>query len=58
MGIHFDQSRMAEVKENYGKWWRGELNRPLVCGSVRNAYAPSHEGKAPLLSQANCTDFS
>lgn len=49
---------MAEVKENYGKWWRGELNRPLVCGSVRNAYAPSHEGKAPLLSQANCTDFS
>ena len=58
MAIHFDASRMEEVKENYERWWRGELDRPLIYGTIYDAYEPSHKAEAPVLSQSNCTDFS
>lgn len=58
MSIHFDKSCMEEVLENHERWWRGELERPLVVGSIVDAYAPSHTAKAPVLSQKTCNDFS
>lgn len=58
MAIDFDASRMLEVCENYERWWRGELERPLIHGIIYNAHTDSRTEKAPLLSQRNCNDFS
>jgi len=58
MAVHFDKDRMAEVCDNHERWWKGELGRPLVFGQIGYAYPPSHKAEAPLISQANCTDFS
>ena len=58
MPVHFDSSRMAEVIDNHEKWWCGELNRPLLHGVVSGAYPAPRTASAPLLSQANCHDFS
>ena len=30
MGIDFSKERWERVRENYGKWWAGELDRPLI----------------------------
>ena len=58
MPVHFDKARMNAVADAYERWWRGELDRPLVRTSVVGVYPPSHVGKAPVISQANCHDFS
>lgn len=58
MAVHFDKTRMAAVIDNHDRWWRGELNRALIRGTVTDAYAPSHTAIAPVLSQATCHDFS
>lgn len=58
MPVHFDKDRMLEVRDTYERWWEGKLDRPLVCANICDAFAPSHEGKAPWLSQATCTDLS
>ncbi len=52
--IHFDQERLENVKLAHEKWWRGELERPLMCVTVTDAHA-GRESKAPLLDQATCT---
>lgn len=57
MAVHFDRSRMEEALSNHERWWKGELDRPLTCVKIMDAYAPA-ECKYPLLSQANCHDFS
>ncbi len=57
MAIHFDRSRMEEACANHERWWRGELNRPLTCVKIMDAHA-RRESKYPVLSQANCADFS
>ena len=58
MPVHFDKARMNAVADAYERWWQGELGRPLVRTSVVGMYPPSHVGKAPIISQANCHDFS
>ncbi len=58
MPIHFDSSRLLEALDAHDRWWKGELDRPLVSIKIDDAYAPSHEAKTPYLSQANCNDFS
>lgn len=58
MSVHFDRQRLQSVLENHERWWRGELDRPLVRGVIEGCYAPSHTAKAPRLSQATCHDFS
>ena len=58
MPVHFDKERLNAVADVYDRWWRGELDRPLVRGVVSNAYPPSHAAIAPFPSQANCHDFS
>ncbi len=30
MNLDFNQARWQAVKENYGRWWRGTLGRPLI----------------------------
>lgn len=57
MAVHFDRSRMEEALHNHEKWWRGELDRPLRCVKIVDAYDPI-ECKYPVLSQANCHDLS
>jgi len=34
MGIDFDASRWARVKDTYGQWWSGALGRPLISVAV------------------------
>ncbi|MGQ9609462.1 MAG: hypothetical protein ACUVWN_09175 [bacterium] len=34
MSIDFDMNRWNTVKENYRKWWAGELKRPLIQASI------------------------
>ena len=56
MPIHFDAERMEAVKDAHARWWKGELDRPLVRATIVDAYA-APQAEAPVLSQANCTDF-
>ncbi len=56
MAVHFDSQRMEQVRQNHMKWWRGELDRPLVKVTIEDMYeVPEHP--VPVLSQANCLDF-
>ena len=57
MHVHFDLERMAAVKENHDRWWRGELDRPLTSVTITDAY-PEIPSAVPPLSQATCADFS
>ena len=34
MPVHFDRSRLETVIDAHERWWRGELDRPLVKGVV------------------------
>ena len=55
--IHFDENRLQKVKHTHDLWWEGKLDRPLMKLAITDAH-PLRETRAPLLSQANCTDFS
>lgn len=57
MYIHFSPDRMAKVRENHLRWWRGELDRPLIKLTIDDRY-PVEPSDVPVLSQANCHDFS
>lgn len=56
MSINFDSLRMERVIDTHGQFLKGTLNRPLIAiaKKVRDVQNP----KIPLLSQANCHDFS
>ena len=58
MAIHFDIKRMEAVIDAHERWWRGELDRPLVRGVVSYAYPQPYAAPAPILNQSNCHDFS
>ncbi len=59
MGIHFTSDDWQRIRSSHAAWWKGELNRPLVHCTVHNAFEPGRSAPpAPLLSQANCHDFS
>lgn len=57
MAIHFDQARMEQTAQAHARWWKGELDRPLMKVTVSDAYRVS-DCSIPVLSQKNCTDFS
>lgn len=40
MGIHFSPERWEQVKQNYRRWWAGELDRPLIAITL-GGYDPS-----------------
>ena len=57
MAVHFDQERMEQVAINHARWWKGELDRPLIKVTIEDAYeAPACS--IPVLSQETCNDFS
>lgn len=57
MAIHFDKERMQQTVKNHELWWNGKLGRPLVKAELAGAY-PRTPCDTPVLSQANCHDFS
>jgi 5-methyltetrahydrofolate--homocysteine methyltransferase len=58
MTIDFSPARWAKVKETYHSWWQGELDRPIIPVAIPNRDPGRPQPPAPMLSQANCTDFS
>ena len=59
MPIHFTEKQWANVREVYGRWWAGTLERPLMKVVVPGVHSPGREkSKAPRLSQANVHDLS
>ncbi len=56
--IHFSEERWQEIKKNYEAWWQGTLPRPLIRHAVRRFDPGRSAPNYPLLSQANCHDFS
>ena len=56
MSIAFNQARWGRVKQAHRAWWDGSLNRPLIPVWVRNRTPQRSQPKAPLLTQATCTD--
>jgi len=57
MAVHFDQKRMEQTVRNHLRWWKGELDRPLVKAVIEDAY-DIPECSIPVLSQKTCNDFS
>jgi hypothetical protein len=57
MAVHFSKDRMDETLENHMKWWRGELDRPLVRMTLGGAHPVEKRTPAPILSQATCTQL-
>jgi len=49
MSVHFNAARWARVRENYRKWWAGELDRPLLAITV-GGYAGDRP-EPPLAAQ-------
>ena len=49
MAIHFTKERMAEVMGNYDRWWRGELDRPLMALLRYGAHPSAGKAHAPQL---------
>ena len=41
--VHFDKKRMEEVIHNHELWWEEKLNRPLLKGTIYNAFSASHQ---------------
>ena len=57
MAVQFDLERMEQVLQNHLRWWKGELDRPLVKAVIGDAYEVP-ECSIPVLSQKTCNDFS
>ena len=57
MAINFTKERMAEVMGNYDRWWKGELDRPLMALLLYGGRPSAGKARAPQLSQASCADF-
>ena len=57
MPIHFDMDRMNATFETHTKWWKGELDRPLISITLTDAYPIEQKAPAPFLSQENCTQL-
>ena len=57
MAVHFTPEQMEQTAHAHERWWKGELDRPLMKVIVSDAYdAPACS--IPVLSQRNCSDFS
>ena len=57
MAVHFDKSRMKQVRETHDSWFEGRLNRPLLSITIYDAY-PSDKPFENPITQANCGDFT
>ncbi len=37
MPVDFEKSKWDRIRSNYGKWWKGELERPLISLTINDA---------------------
>ena len=58
MGIDVGPERWDKVRKNYGRWWKGTLDRPLVHLTLSGRDPGRPRPDVPLLSQATCADLS
>jgi 5-methyltetrahydrofolate--homocysteine methyltransferase len=58
MTIDFSTQRWQQIKDTYGRWWAGELDRPLIPAVLKGRDPGRPKPAAPLLTQETCTDFS
>ena len=58
MSIDFDSGRWGKIKENYGKWWKGELGRPLINMTLANCKYPREKYRHPYLPFTSFYDLS
>jgi 5-methyltetrahydrofolate--homocysteine methyltransferase len=56
--IRFSDKQWDEVRDNYRKWWKGELGRPILPLLVSGADPGRNEPSVPSLSFSNCADFN
>jgi 5-methyltetrahydrofolate--homocysteine methyltransferase len=56
--IHFNDKQWEQVGENYRKWWKGELGRPILPLVVPGADPERNKPDVPPLHFSNCADFS
>ena len=57
MAIHFEPGRWQRVQHSYNAFWNRKSDR-LVYGVALREHPQDFSGDIPLLSQANCNDFS
>ncbi len=58
MSIDFSPQRWEELRQTYRAWWAGRLTRPLMAATCVNRDPGRPKPRAPLLSQATCTELS
>lgn len=58
MTINFDKSRWDYIRDIYGKWWDGKLDRAIIPVVLKGNDPGRPEPKAPLLSQQTSLDLS
>jgi 5-methyltetrahydrofolate--homocysteine methyltransferase len=56
--IRFSGKQWDQVEDNYRKWWKGELGRPILPVVITGADPGRPRPPAPLLRFSNCADFS
>jgi 5-methyltetrahydrofolate--homocysteine methyltransferase len=56
--IRFSDKQWDNVIDNYRKWWKGELGRPILPLIINGADPGRAMPKAPLLHLSNCADLS
>ncbi|MCL2479384.1 MAG: hypothetical protein FWF22_07775, partial [Treponema sp.] len=56
--IRFSDKQWDKVTENYSKWWKGELGRPILPLIITGADPGRPQPKAPVPEFINCADFS
>ena len=58
MSIAFGPERWDKVREVYGLWWEGRLERPILPVALQGRDPGRSKPDTSLLSQTNCTDLS
>ena len=58
MAIDFDPARWEKIRSSFRQWWAGDLERPLISIIAGGRDPGRAKPDVPLLSQANCHDFS
>ena len=56
--IRFSDKNWDQVIDNYRKWWKGELGRPILPMIINGADPGRAMPKAPLPHFTNCADLS
>lgn len=58
MGIDFNAERWDKIKDVYGQWWNGELDRPLIPILVNGRDPGREQPDTSYLTQGTCNDLT